>query len=260
MAVVTGASGGIGQAIAWELAQAGADVLVHGRKNRQRLDQTENGVRQRGRKSAAILADLSELDQHPRLVEWAWQRIGRVDIWINNAGADVLTGEAARWSFDRKLETLWAVDVRPTIRLSRLAGQRMQDVGGVILNIGWDQALWGMAGDSGQLFGATKGAVMAFTRSLAQSLAPQVRVNCLAPGWIKTAWGDQASPAWQQRAMTDSLLARWGRPEDVARMARCLCSDDAAFVTGQIICVDGGFRTSPLASPSEDVSPGKQPS
>ena len=96
---------------------------------------------------------------------------------------------------------LWRVDVVATLRLSRAVGQRMQQRGrGVILNMGWDQAETGMAGDSGEMFAATKGAVMAATRSLAKSLAPEVRVNCLAPGWIRTEWGEQASDEWQERA------------------------------------------------------------
>ena len=112
----------------------------------------------------------------------------------------------------------------------------------VILNIGWDQALWGMAGDSGEMFAAIKGAIMAFSQSLAQSLAPRVRVNCLAPGWIKTAWGEQASDSWQQRAVREALLERWGTPQDVATAARFLVSPAAAFITGQVIPVNGGFR------------------
>jgi 3-oxoacyl-[acyl-carrier protein] reductase len=112
---------------------------------------------------------------------------------------------------------------------------------GAILNMGWDGAERGMAGPSGELFAATKGAVMAFSRSLARSLAPEVRVNCLAPGWIKTAWGEAASEVWQQRARRESLLGRWGTPEEVARAARFLVSPDAAFITGQVIAVNGGF-------------------
>src|SRR5690606_14341241 len=123
-----------------------------------------------------------------------------------------LTGAAAAWNFDQKLAALWEVDVRATIRLSRLAGRNMRTLGGVIVNIGWDQALWGMGGDSGEMFAAAKGAVMAFTRSLARSLAPRVRVNCVAPGWIRTAWGGQASEYWQRRAAAESLLERWGTP------------------------------------------------
>jgi 3-oxoacyl-[acyl-carrier protein] reductase len=112
--------------------------------------------------------------------------------------------------------------------------------GGAIVTVGWDQAETGMAGDSGELFAATKGAIMAFTRSLALSLAPSVRVNALAPGWIKTAWGENASAGWQERAVRETPLARWGTPEDVARVARFLVGPDAAFLTGQVLRVNGG--------------------
>ncbi len=166
---------------------------------------------------------------------------GPIDIWINNAGADVLTGEAANWSFEEKLAALWKVDVVASLRLSRAVGQRMRERGhGVILNMGWDQAETGMAGDSGEMFAAVKGAVMAATRSLAKSLAPQVRVNCIAPGWIRTDWGQKASAEWQERAKCESLLARWGEPEDVARVACFLVSPAAEFINGQIIPINGG--------------------
>jgi 3-oxoacyl-[acyl-carrier protein] reductase len=162
-------------------------------------------------------------------------------VWVNNAGADVLTGEAAKAPFDEKLERLWRVDVRATITLSRAIGRRRAERGrGVIINIGWDQAEAGMAGDSGEMFAAVKGAVMCFTRSLAQSLAPNVRVNCIAPGWIRTAWGETASAAWQERAKSESLLHRWGTPEDIARTARFLASPAASFINGQVIAVNGG--------------------
>ena len=110
------------------------------------------------------------------------------------------------------------------------------------MTIGWDQADVGMEGDSGELFAATKGAVMSFSKSLARSLAPQVRVNCIAPGWIKTAWGEHASEAWQKRAVRESMLGRWGTPEDIAAAIRWFAGPDAAFVTGQVVNVNGGFR------------------
>jgi 3-oxoacyl-[acyl-carrier protein] reductase len=243
VAVVTGSSSGIGRAIALEMAAAGADVLVHCRASRTAAEETAERIRQLGRQAHAIACDLADPASHEPLVAGAWAWQGRVDVWVNNAGADVLTGEAAGGTFEQKLDALWRVDVVATIRLARLAGERMLQAGsGVILNMGWDQAEWGMAGDSGELFAAVKGAVMAFTRSLAASLAPQVRVCCLAPGWIRTDWGERASAAWQERAARESLLGRWGTPEDVARVARFLASSDAAFLNGQVVPINGGLR------------------
>lgn len=241
-AVVTGSSSGIGRAIALELAAAGADCLIHARQNRAGAESVAAEIRRRGRHAEIVLADLADFAQQDALVEQAFGWRSAIDIWINNAGADTLTGPAAASSFEQKLETLWKVDVLATIRLSRAVGARMQARGGVIVNMGWDQAESGMAGPSGEIFAATKGAIAAFSRSLARSLAPAVRVNCLAPGWIKTAWGEQASEAWQQRAKNESLLERWGTPEDVARAAGFLVSPAAAFITGQVIAVNGGRK------------------
>jgi NAD(P)-dependent dehydrogenase (short-subunit alcohol dehydrogenase family) len=174
-------------------------------------------------------------------VETGWRIFGGIDIWVNNAGADLLTGEAASWSYERKWAELLAVDVTATMLLSRMVGERMNaSRGGVILTMGWDQAETGMEGDSPQLFGAAKAAVMAFTKSLAVALAPRVRVNCLAPGWIKTAWGESASACWQERVRSETPLRRWGLPEDVAATARWLASPAAAFITGQIVRINGG--------------------
>src|SRR5262249_20946253 len=154
--------------------------------------------------------DLRKPEECHRLAEQAWNTWQGLEIWINNAGADTLTGEAARWSFERKLEGLLAVGGTPAIFLSRAICQRMQgNKGGVLINVGWDQADTGMEGDSGELFAAAKGTVMAFSKSLALSLAPQVRVNCLAPGWVKTAWGEKASESWQERVRRETPLGRW---------------------------------------------------
>lgn len=246
VAAVTGASSGIGAATALALARAGADVVLHARRNRAGLEQTADQLRPFGGQSFIVLADLREPQQQDRLAAeaWSWQK--RLDIWVNNAGADVLTGDAAKWSFEQKLEEVWRVDVVGTMRLSREIGKRMQQLSDAqnrsIVNIGWDQAAQGMAGDSGEMFAASKGAIMAFSRSLAQSLAPQVRVNCVAPGWIRTAWGDNASKDWQERARSESLVQRWGTPEDVAQAILYLASPAASFITGQVLAVNGGFR------------------
>ncbi len=241
-AVVTGSSSGIGRAIALELAAAGADVLVHCRRSVDAAALAAEQVKALGGRSAIAVFDLADAANHERLVELGWSWQDGIDIWINNAGADVLTGHAAESSFDDKLHELWRVDVTATVRLTRLVGARMRARGkGVILNIGWDRATTGMEGDSGELFATTKGAIIAFTKSAALSLAPEVRVDCLAPGWIQTAWGIKASEYWQERAARDSQLGRWGTPEDVAKVARFLVSPDAAFLSGQIVMVNGGM-------------------
>lgn len=243
VAAVTGASGGIGRAIALELARAGADVVVHGFRRREAAEAVATEIQSLGRNATELLADLSDCTSRATFAMDAWNWRGGVDVWINNAGADVLTGAAADWPFEQKLGRLWQVDVAATIGLSREIGQRMKARGrGTIINIGWDQAEQGMAGDSGEMFAAVKGAVMAFTRSLAQSLAPEVRVNCLAPGWIRTAWGKGASDYWQERAERQALRGRWGTPEDVARAAAFFASPAADFLTGQVVNVNGGFR------------------
>ena len=239
-AVVTGSSTGIGRAIACALAEAGANVLIHARRSHDEAEQVALHVRSLGHDTRVVLADLSDQAEQDRLAQEAWEW-RPIDIWVNNAGADVLTGAAAQWSFEEKLNALWQVDVVASLRLSRALGTKMHERGhGVIINMGWDQAETGMAGDSGEFFCAAKGAVMAATRSLAKSLAPNVRVNCLAPGWIRTEWGEQASDEWQQRAKRESLTARWGEAQDVARLACFLASPAASFINGQIINVNGG--------------------
>jgi 3-oxoacyl-[acyl-carrier protein] reductase len=238
-AVVTGSTSGIGRQIALEFAAAGADLVVHGRDG-VRAEQVCLMIRDMKREATARVTDLAQVEALEPWVDALW-RERPIDVWVNNAGVDVLTGDAACWSFGDKLARLWEVDVRATVELSRAVGRRMRERGrGVILNTGWDQAETGMAGDSGEMFAAAKGAIMAFSRSLAKSLAPRVRVHCIAPGWIRTRWGDTASEAWQRRAVGESLMARWGVPEDVARVARFLASPAGSFINGQVIAVNGG--------------------
>jgi 3-oxoacyl-[acyl-carrier protein] reductase len=241
-ALVTGSTRGIGRAVALELAEAGAAVAVHGRSPAGAAE-VAGLLAARGRHAGTFLADLAAAGAAERLVAEVTAVLPTVDTVVLVAGVDVLTGAAAGWTFQEKLEALLTVDVEATLHLARGLGAWMRErSGGTIVTIGWDQVETGMGGDSAQLFAASKGAVMGFTRSLAKSLAPRVRVNCVAPGWIKTAWGEHASAAWQRRAVRESMLGRWGTPEDVARAVRWLVSPAAGFVTGQVVNVNGGWR------------------
>jgi 3-oxoacyl-[acyl-carrier protein] reductase len=239
--IVLGSTSGIGREVALALATGGADVIVHGRRSQAAAEDVAGRICNMGRRSKVLLADLADRSAGETLVRDAWSLWGGLDAWLHLAGADTLTGPGAKLSFDAKLDRLWSVDVVSTIRLCRDVGRRMASQGsGSIVTMGWDQAETGMEGDSGELFAATKGAILSFTRSLALSLAPTVRVNALAPGWIKTAWGEHAPKVWQDRVIAETPLARWGTPEDIAAVACFLVSDAAAFLTGQVIRVNGG--------------------
>jgi 3-oxoacyl-[acyl-carrier protein] reductase len=239
-AVITGSSSGIGRAIALELAAAGAELVVHSNRSVAEGETLRDEINSRGGRCEFLQADLRTPEGASAFFEEAAGALGDIDIWINNAGVDILTGTGAELTYEEKLDALIAVDLRASILLARKAGEAMKDRGGVILNMGWDQAAVGMEGESGELFGAVKGAVMAFTRSLALSLAPSVRVNCLAPGWIRTAWGEEAPAEWQERVLREVPLERWGTPEDIASTALFLVSDTASFITGQIVNINGG--------------------
>ena len=244
--MVTGSSTGIGSAIAIELAEQGANIILHGRSDSEAMQAMKSKLDGIKTDNHCVLEDFSKTPDWNAFVDEAWSWKSGIDYWINNAGGDELTGDHAKHSLSEKLDFLFEVDVKATLMLSRRAGELMTENNAargekVILNMGWDQAWQGMAGESGELFATTKGAIMSMTKSLAQSYAPQVRVNCIAPGWIKTDWGEQSSDYWNERAKHESLMNRWGSPTDIAKVAAFLCSAGASFISGQIVPVNGGF-------------------
>ena len=240
-AVITGSTSGIGRAIALAFARGGADVVVHGRRA-DAAGEVAASIRDLGRRAAIVLADVASPDEIERLVNEAWRAFGRVDVWVNNAGADILTGGALHEPFAARLQVLLDVDVRGALLCSHLAGQRMKaQGGGQIINVGWDQALTGGVGtESGQLFAASKAAIIGFSKALARGLAPEVRVNVVSPGWIETEWGETVNRELYERVRRQTPLARWGTPDDIAAAALFLASDEAAFLTGQVLNVNGG--------------------
>jgi len=156
---------------------------------------------------------------------------------------DNLVSLAASLSTIEKLDLLLAVDLRGTVLASWQAAEILgaQETGGVIINMSWDHVLTGMPGLNPQLFAAVKGAVLAFSKSLARSVAPRVRVNVLAPGWIDTSFGEGLDEAARRTVAESTPLKRWGTPDDVAEAAVFLASPAASFMTGQTLFVGGGI-------------------
>ncbi len=216
-------------------------LLTH-RASPERAQAVAEAIAARGGRAHVGQADLATREGCERLVAEARERLGRLDFWINNAGADVLTGAAAEWEWERKLDVLLAVDLKGTIACSYAAGEvmRRQERGGTIINMSWDHVTTGMAGENPQLFAAVKGGVLAFSKSLARALAPEVRVNVLSPGWIETSFGEQADRDFHRSVADATPLGRWGRPQDVAEAAVYLASPASAFLTGQAININGG--------------------
>jgi 3-oxoacyl-[acyl-carrier protein] reductase len=239
---VTGGSSGIGRAIAIAAARAGADVALTYRLNERGARDVARDIEALGRRARIVRLDLADAASVSALGGAVRAALGGVDAWVNNAGADVLTGPAASLPVTEKLDLLMRVDLRGTILASWQASELMaaQETGGVIINMSWDHVLTGMAGIEAQLFSAVKGGVLAFSKSLARTVAPRVRVNVLAPGWIETAYGTEVDETIRRQVVASTPLERWGTPEDVAGAAVYLASPAASFVTGQTMLVGGG--------------------
>lgn len=246
-AVVTGASGGIGRAVALRLGRDGARIVAHYHSSESAADDTVGAIREAGGEAVAARADLSSPRGAGELVDATLEAFGEPDIWANIAGADILTGPGARMDPEEKAEAVVSVDLLGTIHCSRRAGRLMKEAGGgVIVNISWDQVHGGAKerGTDAELYAAAKGGIASFSRLLSLSLAPEVRVNVVAPGWIETTYAREEMPEdVRRRVVEQTPLARLGRPEDVAGAVRYLVSDDASFVTGQTIVVNGGYAT-----------------
>jgi 3-oxoacyl-[acyl-carrier protein] reductase len=217
-------------------------VLVTYRRSEDGARAVADRIAERGGDALVARADLGTRAACQALVAEARERLGGLDVWVNNAGADVLTGEAADWDWERKLDLLLAVDLKGTIACSYAVADAMRDRpgGGVILNMSWDHVVFGMKGENPEIFSAVKGGVLSFSKSLARALAPGVRVNVLAPGWIETAFGEGADEGFKREVAESTPMKRWGTPADVAGAAVYLASPAAGFVTGQTINVNGG--------------------
>ena len=199
-------------------------------------------IRELSGRALAVQADIADPDAVAGLIDTAVAEFGRIDIWVNNAGADILTGSGARLTDRQKLSMLTDVDLKGTIQCCWAAADVMQrQGGGVIINTSWDQAVHGYRGTNPQMFSAVKAGIQAFSKSLAKTVAPSVRVNVLAPGWIATAFATEVMEQdYYAERLAEIPLQRFGTPEDVAAAAVFLASDDSAYMTGAVLNVGGG--------------------
>jgi 3-oxoacyl-[acyl-carrier protein] reductase len=229
-ALVTGGSRGIGRAIALELARAGAEVVVGCRSG---ADEAEAVAREAG--GRVIQADVSNPDEAKRLVEEA----GDLDILVNNAGL-TRDGLLARMS-DEDWRDVIETNLSSVFYTCRAVTRgMMKKRAGSIVNV---SSIVGVHGNWGQTnYGASKAGIIGFTKSLARELGSRgVRANVVAPGYVNTRLTDVLPEEAQQAMLANTPLGRLGEPEDIAGAVRFLCSDEAAFITGEVLLVDGGL-------------------
>ena len=230
VALVTGASRGIGKAIALELGRAGADVVLSYRTGREEAEAVASEVGGR-----AVEADVSDPASAKALVEEA----GDLDILVNNAGL-TRDGVLARMSDDDWRDVI-ETNLSSVFYTCRAASRpMMKRRGGAIVNI---SSIVGLHGNFGQTnYAASKAGIIGFTKSLARELGSRgVRANVVAPGYVKTRLTDVIPEEAKALMLTNTPLGRLGDPEDVAGAVRFLCSDEASFITGEVLLVDGGL-------------------
>lgn len=240
VAVVTGASRGIGEAIAVAFGEAGADVALLAR-SRDDLDATAERVREAGGGAVAVTADVTVSAQLRAAFDTAAAELGPLDCLVNNAGVNPYFGRTQELDVET-WEHILAVNTTGTFRCTRLFGERVvdRDGRGAILNVGSVGSVRGLPYQAP--YTASKHAIAGLTRALAVEWAPDVRVNALAPGYVKTdlTEGVRENESIRQELLDEIPTDRFADPEEVAAPAVYLASDAASYVTGAVHAVDGG--------------------
>jgi len=242
VAIVTGSSRGIGRAIALALAREGANVVVNYIRRKECAEEVASKIVAMGRESIIVRADVSNLKDVERMVDTTLKKFGKIDILVNNA-ADFSAMEFSLSNPDwNGWDRMIAVNTRGTLICSQAVAKHMlKQKGGRIINVVADWAGGGLC------YMLTKAAGIPLTKGLARALAPNVRVNAICPGSIDTGWISALPNKEKNKLKEKILLKRWGQPEDIAKVAVFLASDDANFITGATIVVDGGESINPWA-------------
>ncbi|MEE8392114.1 MAG: 3-oxoacyl-[acyl-carrier-protein] reductase [Anaerolineae bacterium] len=240
VAIITGASRGIGRAIALELARRGAHVVVNYRRNAEAAAKVVAAIEADGGQAIAVQADVSDYEQAAGLVQAALDAFGQIDILVNNAGTtrDQLLMLMKEGDWDDVLR----INLKSVFNCCKAAVRPMvrRRQGGRIINI---TSVSGIAGQGGQTnYAASKAGIIGFTKSLAKELGPRnVTVNSVAPGFVPTDLTADLSEELKQRVIEATPLRRMGKPEEIAYAVAFLASGEAAFITGEVLTVDGGL-------------------
>lgn len=239
VAVVTGSSRGLGRAIAVKLASLGAKVVVNYHSNKEAADETLSLIQGVGGEAFAIRADVSLFDEAQTLIQTAIDRFGRLDILVNNAGTtrDTLLVRMSEKDWDIVIDT----NLKSVFNCCRAAQRTMlKQRYGRIINI---TSIAGLAGNAGQTnYSASKAGMIGFTKSLAKEVGSRsITVNAVAPGYIPTDLSATIPPDLLAKGIEMMPLGRPGTPEDIANAVAFLASDEANYVTGQVLAVDGGL-------------------
>ncbi|NLF02739.1 MAG: 3-oxoacyl-[acyl-carrier-protein] reductase [Anaerolineales bacterium] len=239
VAIITGGSRGIGRAITQELAQRGACVVVNYQRSAEAAEAVVSAITRAGGQALAVQADVGDYEQAARLVQTALDAYGQVDILVNNAGTTrdqlLITMREADW--DDVLRT----NLKSLFNCCKAVARPMvKRHYGRIINI---SSVSGIAGQGGQTnYAASKAGVIGFTKSLAKELGPRsITVNAVAPGFVTTDLIADLPEELKQRAIEATPLRRLGTPTEVAYAVAFLASDEAAFITGEVLTVDGGL-------------------
>lgn len=239
VALVTGASRGIGKAIALTLAKYGADVAVNYNGSKERAEETAEEIRAMGRQALLVQGSVADADACAEMFRQVEETFGKVDILVNNAGItrDNLAVRMTEEEFTQVIDT----NLKGAFFCMKEAGKRMMKKRyGRIVNI---SSISGVHGNAGQInYCAAKAGVIGMTKSLAKELAARnVTVNAVAPGYIETDMTAVLPEKVKEAALTQIPLKRMGKPEDIAETVAFLASDRAAYITGQTLLVDGGM-------------------